>query len=150
MNNSASPIYNEESLKEPLINLSQEARVQSVKSSTEDEIEIYLEPLRHIYKTNVLPNKKRWQTIIIQAAENNIQPSQIADALKALLRQNRKYSVTPENVLDYALEQRAKIFVKQTDTPTSSNTRPKYADRNAEMEARGFPKMTVITSNGLH
>ncbi len=148
-NNPASPIY-EESLKEPPVNHSEEDREQPVNSSAEDEIETYLELLRHIYKTNVLPNEKRWQKMIIQAAKNNIPPLQIAAALKALLGQNRTYPVTPENVLDYALEQRAKIFVKQTDTPTSSNARPKYSDRNAEMEARGFPKMTVVTSNGSH
>lgn len=36
------------------------------------------------------------------------------------------------------------LAMRNTSIPNQTD-KPKYADRNAEMEARGFPKMTVVS-----
>ena len=98
----------------------------------------FLTAVRNIYGTNLLSREDRWVSAIENAITAEISEAEFTAELKKLLDDtSRKFPVTPDNVLTAAIEARAK---RKNNLPVPSVPK-KYASRNAEMEARGFPKM---------
>lgn len=113
------------------------------------EVESYIGEIRAEYKTNILDREDRWLTSVQKAIATEIPAVDFISALRKLLDdETRKYPVTPENVLSAAIERRA-TRAKSPTIPNVSDA-PKYSSRNAEMEARGFPKMGVAVSEATH
>lgn len=83
-------------------------RVRLINPENENEIETYFSPLREILKTNTLPNEQRWLNAVLIAIKESLAPPVFAASLRELLAQDRKYPVTPENVINHAIEKRAK------------------------------------------
>jgi uncharacterized protein YdaU (DUF1376 family) len=72
--------------------------------------EAFLDPIRKVYRANVLNNEHRWVEQIAIAQSNNLQVAEVVEALKTLLSdKTRKFPVTPENVISKAIENRAPV-----------------------------------------
>lgn len=81
---------------------------RAVNPESTKEIETYFTPLRDILKTNTLPNEQRWLSAVLIAIKESLAPAAFAASFQELLAQDRKYPVTPENVINHAIEKRAK------------------------------------------
>jgi hypothetical protein len=117
------------------------AAVKTPFSETEgdSEIEIYLTAVRKAFRVEAMPNEWKWGVGVMEAAREKITVEEYAAAAAELLAQpERKFDVTPNNVLTRAVQSRARKEVK-----IQKPTKPLYESRAAEMEARGFPKMGV-------
>lgn len=91
-------------------------RATPVNEQMDETLETYLAPLRKLYDVAKLSDEFRWGNACIQAIENEIPPDKLISAAEQLLAQNRKYPVTPENVLSKAMEERARFKITQTVT----------------------------------
>jgi hypothetical protein len=101
--------------------------------------EEFLAAVKAVYGGNTLSRADRWIAAIESAIIENIPIKEFIEEFQKLLDDpKRKYSVTPDNVLTACLEARARRKPKIEAPP-----KPQYESRNAEMEARGFPKMEV-------
>jgi hypothetical protein len=141
------PPYKDNRIKPSYEPIEREARAEfrgrtvalPVNTSAADETLEYLAAVKTVYDTDFLADEWRWSGAIIKAIGGKISAAEFKAALAGLLGQNRDYPITPENVLAAALDARAK-----RQTKTAQNViPPPPADRNAEMERRGFPKLGV-------
>jgi hypothetical protein len=108
-----------------------------VNEKAQAELEKLFSAVKEFYDVPVLPNEARWMQNLITAAENKFAPIDITKALETLhADKSRTYPITPENVISQILSTRARNKqAKPKEEPK------KYATRNEEMEARGFPKI---------
>ena len=93
------------------------ARETPVNGEIADEIESYFSEIRKILKTKstTLPNEPRWLQTVLTASKEQLPPAAVATSLKELLAQKRDYPVTPENVINHAIERRAKADTQKSD-----------------------------------
>lgn len=102
--------------------------------------ENFLTAVKAVYGGNTLSRADRWVAAIDSAIVEEIPVKEFTGHLQKLINDpKRKFPVTPDNVLSACLEARARRKPK-IETPPKS---PEFPSRNAEMEARGFPKMEV-------
>lgn len=84
-----------------------------LNQSINQNIELYMEPIRDFYG-GVLADEFRWGSACVKAIEANIEPEKLISALSSLMTQNRNFPITPENVVQMAIEQKVKSRIVKT------------------------------------
>lgn len=105
----------------------------------DEKRESFLAAVKAVYGGNTLSRADRWVAAIDSAIVEEVPVQEFTGEFKKLLNDpERKYPVTPDNVLTACLEARARRKPKIESPPKTE-----FSSRAAEMEARGFPKMEV-------